>query len=185
MKKRRRTFLILPLILFLGAIPNMVWAGEWESYNNESWQSLKSGTYEDKSWQSLKPGTYSNKSWKSLKSGTYENKSWKSLKSGTYEDKSWRPKKILCPKHYIKLVKPQAALVGDSITIRGNRFGEEPGEVIFNEDIYAEIISWRNNRIKVEVPEDAVTGKVKVIKACPSVSVEDSHSIIIEKSTSE
>ncbi len=61
MKHFKKTILLL--VLLFGAMPIIVW-GDWESRNNESWESQKSGTYRDESWESQKPGTYSDKSWR-------------------------------------------------------------------------------------------------------------------------
>jgi len=94
--------------------------------------------------------------------------SWQSQKPGTYRDESWKMKEIPCEKCYIKPVSPQVTAVGEKIYIRGNGFGEKTGEVIFNNNVPAKIISWQNGRIWVLVPEGAVTGDVKVIKTCPS-----------------
>jgi hypothetical protein len=149
-------------------------------YNNESWSSQKPGRYNNESWSSQKPGRYDNESWRLQKPGRYDNISWRLQKPGRYNDKSWRPKKIPCPKPYIKQVKPKATFVGKEIVIDGRRFGEDLGEIIFNEDIPAEIVSWRDRQIEVLVPEGAITGNVKVIKTCTSGSGEFSRYIKIK-----
>lgn len=75
-----------------------------------------------------------------------------------------------CPTPYLKLIKPKTAVSGVMVIIRGHRFGEDQGQVIFADNISAEIITWSNQRIKVLVPEGTVTGPVKVIRACLSES---------------
>ena len=50
MKRSQKTILTFSLILLLGSTSKVVGA-EWESYNDESWQSQKSGTYNDESWR--------------------------------------------------------------------------------------------------------------------------------------
>jgi len=79
-----------------------------------------------------------------------------------------KPEATPCPKPYIKLIKPKLAKVGQQVTIRGRRFGnEEQGcEVIFYPELSAKIISWRNSRIEVVVPPGVKTGKVVVKTKC-------------------
>ncbi len=79
-----------------------------------------------------------------------------------------KPEATPCPKPYIKLIKPKLAKVGQQVTIRGRRFGnEEQGcEVIFQPGLNAKIISWRNSRIEVVVPSGVKTGKVVVKTKC-------------------
>jgi len=74
----------------------------------------------------------------------------------------------VCPKPYIKLIKPNLARVGQQVIIRGHRFGdkEKEGEVIFSPGIGGNIIAWTNSRITVEVPEGAKTGPVVVQTKC-------------------
>ena len=78
--------------------------------------------------------------------------------------------KEVCPKPYIKLIKPKLATAGQQITIRGHRFGEkeQAGEVIFSPGISGNIISWTNSRLTVEVPAGAQTGDVVVNNRCAS-----------------
>jgi hypothetical protein len=80
------------------------------------------------------------------------------------------PSQPPCPTPYIKLIKPKAALQGEEVSIRGRRFGEDQGQVFFSNETTAEIISWRNNRITVIVPENAVTGIVTIKRTCGSES---------------
>ena len=76
--------------------------------------------------------------------------------------------KEVCPKPYIKLLKPQLAKVGQQIAIRGHRFGDkqDDGEVIFSPGISGNVIGWTNSRITVEVPAGAKTGPVAVQTKC-------------------
>jgi hypothetical protein len=76
--------------------------------------------------------------------------------------------KEVCPKPYIKLIKPNLARAGQQVIIRGHRFGdkEKAGEVIFSPDISGNVISWTNSRITVEVPAGAKTGPVVVQTKC-------------------
>ncbi len=75
-----------------------------------------------------------------------------------------------CPPPYIKLVSPRAAVVGATISIQGWRFGKDEGQVVFPKGISANIISWRNQYVEVEVPAGAETGNVKLISACGTES---------------
>jgi hypothetical protein len=79
-----------------------------------------------------------------------------------------KTEKEVCPKPYIKLIKPNLARAGQQIIIRGHRFGdkEKAGEVIFPPDISGNVISWTNSRITVEVPGGAKTGPVVVKTKC-------------------
>jgi hypothetical protein len=210
MKQAKKSILVLSLILFFGTLPGIICA-EWDNYNDESWQSVKSGRYNTESWQSVKSGSYNTDSWQSLKSGTYRNDSWRSLKSGTYKnnaweaknsgtylnnswesltpgtylDESWRMKEVPCSRCYIKPIRPQATSVGSTMAIRGNGFGGDPGEVLFNKGVSAEIVSWSNRYIEVLVPEGATTGEVKIVKTCPSGTFGVSQHIAIETPLSE
>jgi hypothetical protein len=80
----------------------------------------------------------------------------------------------VCPKPYIKLIKPKLAKAGQQITIRGRRFGdqEKAGEVIFSPGISGNIVSWTNSRITVEVPAGAKTGAVVVQTKCAESNTE-------------
>jgi hypothetical protein len=210
MKQGKKSILILSLILFFGTLPGIICA-EWDNYNDESWQSVESGRYNTESWQSVKSGRYNTDSWQSLKSGTYLNDSWQALKSGTYKNNSWqakdagrynnkswdsltpgtyihepwRMKEIPCSKCNIKPIRPRATSVGNTMAIRGNGFGGDPGEVLFNKDVPAKIVSWSNRYIEVLVPEGATTGEVKIVKTCPSGTFGVSQQIAIETPLSE
>ena len=80
----------------------------------------------------------------------------------------------VCPKPYIKLIKPNLARAGQQIIIRGHRFGdkEKAGEVIFSPGIGGNIISWANSRITVEVPAGAKTGAIVVQTKCAESNAE-------------
>jgi len=82
--------------------------------------------------------------------------------------------KEVCPKPYIKLIKPSLARSGQQVIIRGHRFGdkETAGEVIFSPGIGGTIISWTNSRITVEVPAGAKTGAVVVQTKCAESNTE-------------
>jgi hypothetical protein len=54
---------------------------------------------------------------------------------------------------------------GDTIHIKGRRFGLNPGKVTFN-GIPAEVLTWRMETIYVKVPEKAKTGQVIVNNGC-------------------
>ena len=72
----------------------------------------------------------------------------------------------VCPKPYIKLIKPRTAKSGEKVIIRGHRFGKKKGKVIFAKGKEAKIIMWKNSRIIVIVPKGAKSGKVFVINKC-------------------
>ena len=82
--------------------------------------------------------------------------------------------KEVCPKPYIKLIKPKLAGEGQQITIRGRRFGdaEGSGEVVFSPGISGKVIAWTNSRITVEVPAGAKTGAVVVQTKCAESNAE-------------
>lgn len=90
----------------------------------------------------------------------------------------------VCPKPYIKLIKPKLARAGEQIVIRGRRFGdkEKAGEVIFPPGINGRVVSWTNSRITVAVPAGATTGDVVVRTKCASSNGE---MIKIESQTGE
>ena len=87
-----------------------------------------------------------------------------------------------CPKPFIKSVFPWTARPGDAVTIRGERFGMPPGEVVFTEkvsfpldllgrfQVKAEIVYWTFQRILVKVPQSAATGSVFIKVHCGSES---------------
>ena len=75
---------------------------------------------------------------------------------------------LSCAKPYVKLIKPKSGSTGDQIVIRGRRFGNEQlsGKVIFTPGVDGRIVSWKNSRITVEVPSEAVSGRVVVKNEC-------------------
>jgi hypothetical protein len=75
-----------------------------------------------------------------------------------------------CPTPYIKAVKPRIAQVGQTVTIRGRRFGSQEGQVSFPDNITGTVIMWANNRIKVVVPPGTKTGNVFVTRSCKTQS---------------
>lgn len=75
-----------------------------------------------------------------------------------------------CPKPYIKAIFPRAGTPGEQVKIRGKRFGTEPGEVIFSNDVKAEIVSWTMRIIWAIIPESATSGPVVIRVQCGSES---------------
>ena len=75
-----------------------------------------------------------------------------------------------CPTPYIKVIKPRVAQVGQTVTIRGRRFGTQEGQVSFFGSVAETVIMWVNNRITVVVPSGAKTGDVFVTRACKNRS---------------
>jgi hypothetical protein len=87
-----------------------------------------------------------------------------------------------CPKPFIKSIFPWTARPGDFVTIRGERFGAQRGEVVFAEkasfpldllggsEVKAEIVYWTFRRILVKVPQSAATGPVFIKVNCGAES---------------
>lgn len=75
-----------------------------------------------------------------------------------------------CPRPYVKTIYLKAGTPGDQVKIRGRRFGEEKGEVLFSPHVKAEVVKWTNSQIWVIVPQAAFTGPVTVSKPCGTVS---------------
>ena len=75
-----------------------------------------------------------------------------------------------CPTPYIKVIKPRVTQVGQTVTIRGRRFGTQEGLVIFSGNVAETVTMWVNNRITVVVPPGATTGDVFVTRACKNRS---------------
>ena len=71
-----------------------------------------------------------------------------------------------CPTPYIKVIKPRVAQVGQTVTIRGRRFGTQEGQVSFSGSIPGTVTMWANNRISVVVPPGTETGSVFVTRSC-------------------
>ncbi len=62
-------------------------------------------------------------------------------------------------------INPERAPAGSQITILGANFQDTAGQVYFAGNIDAGIISWRNDKIVCQVPEDAISGDVWVVTA--------------------
>jgi hypothetical protein len=76
-----------------------------------------------------------------------------------------------CFKPVIRSILPRAGTAGDLVTIRGIRFGEPSGEVIFTPEVHqTEIVRWGPSLIRVRVPQSASTGPVFVRARCGSES---------------
>jgi hypothetical protein len=75
-----------------------------------------------------------------------------------------------CPKPYIRVISPKAGLPGDRIAIRGRRFGTEKGTVLFSSNVRAEVLEWTNTRIRVIVPQSAISGSFSISVPCDSMS---------------
>lgn len=60
-------------------------------------------------------------------------------------------------------INPDRANAGSQIAILGANFQDTAGQVYFTGNINARIISWRNDKIVCEVPEDAISGDVWVV----------------------
>ena len=75
-----------------------------------------------------------------------------------------------CPTPYIKVIKPRVAQVGQTVTIRGRRFGTQEGQVSFSGSVAGTVIMWANNRISVVVPQGTETGNVFVTRSCKTRS---------------
>lgn len=63
---------------------------------------------------------------------------------------------------YIYNISPDRGPVGSEVAIRGTSFKEIAGHVIFEDNLEAPIISWTNEKIVCQVPEEAVTGSIHV-----------------------
>lgn len=64
---------------------------------------------------------------------------------------------------HIYRISPEAATEGDQVTLRGSRFRNTPGRVLFESNVEGPVISWTNEKILCQVPEGAVSGIVKVV----------------------
>jgi len=64
----------------------------------------------------------------------------------------------------ISSIVPDAAGVGETVTITGNNFGAErrSAKVTFAGGVQAEAVSWQNSGVQVKVPDGAVSGKAYV-----------------------
>ena len=75
-----------------------------------------------------------------------------------------------CLRPYVKTIYLKAGTPGGQVKIRGRRFGEEKGEVLFRPHVRAEVVKRTNSQIWVIVPQGAFTGPVTVSKPCGTVS---------------
>lgn len=62
-----------------------------------------------------------------------------------------------CKAPKIKKLVPDEGRSGEQVTIRGKKFGDEPGLVAFYPGVAAAITLWSNRQIEVTVPEGAET----------------------------
>jgi hypothetical protein len=88
----------------------------------------------------------------------------------------------VCLKPFIKSIFPWSAPPGALVTIRGERFGAQRGEVVFAAGVSspvdlliaptvkAEIVQWTFHWILVKVPESAATGTLFVRVHCGAES---------------
>jgi hypothetical protein len=81
------------------------------------------------------------------------------------EKKMDSPKEKPCMPPKITYLVTDYGNPGDTIHIKGRRFGLNQGKVTFN-GIPAEVLSWRMETIYVKVPEKAKTGLVIVDNGC-------------------
>jgi thermitase len=63
---------------------------------------------------------------------------------------------------HIYRITPEAATAGAQLTLRGSRFGNSPGKVLFESNVKGPVVSWANQKIVCQVPEGAVSGLVTV-----------------------
>lgn len=63
---------------------------------------------------------------------------------------------------HIYRISPEAATEGAQVTLRGSRFRNTPGRVLFESNVEGPVISWTNDKIVCQVPEGAVSGLVTV-----------------------
>jgi hypothetical protein len=76
-----------------------------------------------------------------------------------------------CIKPKIIRLIPESGKPGDTIHIKGRRFGLDQGKVTFN-GIPAEVLTWRMETIYVKVPDKTTNGPVIVNNGC-----DDSNSV--------
>jgi len=87
---------------------------------------------------------------------------------GLYAEEEDNP----CPVPYVDTLLPKAAQPGETIKIRGNRFGKKQGSVTFSPGAKSPILKWTNKRIWVMVPANSKTGLVFVSSSCGEISNE-------------
>lgn len=66
---------------------------------------------------------------------------------------------VLPPDPRVASISPPAAEEGSEIRINGMRFGETAGRVIFSPDVAAEVTSWTDEAIVVNVPSAGADGR--------------------------
>jgi hypothetical protein len=62
----------------------------------------------------------------------------------------------------ITKVSPASGSVGKKVTISGSGFGVNQGVVTFFDSITANVLSWQDTKITVEVPSGATNGRIRV-----------------------
>jgi len=62
----------------------------------------------------------------------------------------------------ITKVSPASGSTGKKVTISGSGFGVNPGIVTFFNSIQANVLSWKDTKITVEVPSGATAGRIRV-----------------------
>ena len=60
-------------------------------------------------------------------------------------------------------INPARGRTDSVVSILGSSFDNTTGRILFSDNIDAEIISWRNDKIVCRVPEGAVSGQVRVL----------------------
>lgn len=60
-------------------------------------------------------------------------------------------------------INPSSGQIGSQVAILGSGFLNAPGRVYFPDNIEAEIVSWRTDKIVCLVPEEATSGGVRVV----------------------
>jgi len=63
---------------------------------------------------------------------------------------------------YIYRIIPEQAAHGDVVTLRGASFSDTPGTVLFSGNVQGTVVSWADEKIVVQVPQEAVSGEVRV-----------------------
>jgi len=91
------------------------------------------------------------------------------MSGGTYEPIG-SPERPPCPQPYIDSLFPRSGTAGDTVFVRGARFGRERGQVVFPPRVSADVLSWSHRRIEVTVPEGAASGPVTVKVSCGAIS---------------
>ncbi len=63
---------------------------------------------------------------------------------------------------HVYRISPEAATAGAQVTLRGSRFGNSRGNVLFESNVEGPVSSWTNEKIVCQIPEGAVSGFVTV-----------------------